>query len=75
MDAVKKTQARYDAEADVLYLVSRRGRIARSHEVAPGITLEYNGKDEIVGIEVLHASRVLADNVIASLHAKQAGVL
>lgn len=69
------TMARYDAQADVLYLVARPGRIERSVEVAPGITLEYAEDGEILGVEILRASRILADKVVASLLAKQAGVL
>ena len=52
-----------------------RSPIYRSTEVAPGITLEYGKGGEIVGVEILRASRVLAEKVVASLHAKQAGVL
>ena len=34
-------QSRYDAEADVLYLIAEDGPVSRSIEVAPGITIEY----------------------------------
>ena len=44
-------------------------------ELAPGITLEYGDSGDVVGIEVLRASRVLGEKVVASLHAKQAGVI
>ena len=67
-------EVRYDPEADVLYLVSRKGEIARSIEVAPGITIEYGDRGDILGLEILHASKVLTESVISSLHAKQAGV-
>jgi len=73
IDHARQTQ--YDAGADVLYLVAADGPIHRSIEVAPGITLEYGKDGEVVGLEILRASRVLAEKVVASLHAKQAGVL
>lgn len=69
------TQTRYDPAADVLYFITHAGPVARSVEVTPGITLEYGDAGEIVGVEILRASRVLAERVVASLHAKQAGVL
>ena len=72
---VQAQQTHYDARADVLYLVAAAGPIYRSTEVAPGITLEYGKDGDIVGLEILRASRVLAEKVVASLHAKQAGVL
>ena len=72
---VHAQQAHYDATMDVLYLVAAGGPIHRSTEVAPGITLEYGKDGEVVGLEILRASQVLAEKVVASLHAKQAGVL
>ena len=70
-----QTEARYDPHSDVLYLVSEEGPIARSVEVAPGITIEYGDGGDILGVEILHASKVIATEVVASLHAKQAGVM
>ena len=68
-------QTRYDPSADVLYLIAAEGPISRSVEVSPGITIEYGADGGVVGLEILRASRVLADKIVASLHAKQAGVL
>ena len=73
MKVKSKNPARYDASADVLYLVSKKGEVARSEEVSPGITVEYDARDKIVGVEILRASKVLA-KVVASLHAKVSGV-
>ena len=72
---VHAQQTHYDATMDVLYLVAAGGPIHRSTEVAPGITIEYGKDGEIIGLEILRASQVLAEKVVASLHAKQAGVL
>ena len=72
---VHAEQTHYDAAKDVLYLVAAQGEVYRSTEVAPGITLEYGKDGEIIGLEILRASQVLAEKVVASLHAKQAGVL
>jgi len=70
-----ESKVRYDAKADVLYLVCDDGEICRSIEVSPGITVEFGDAGNILGVEILRASKVLAEKVIASLHAKQAGVL
>jgi uncharacterized protein YuzE len=72
---ITESKVRYDAKADVLYLVCDDGEIARSIEVSPGITVEFGDAGNILGVEILRASKVLTEKVIASLHAKQAGVL
>ena len=50
------------------------GELARSDEVSPGVTVEYNDHGDAIGVEILRASRVFAEPVVASLHAKQVGV-
>jgi uncharacterized protein YuzE len=70
-----ESKVRYDAKTDVLYLVCDDGEICRSIEVSPGITIEFGDAASILGVEILRASKVLTEKVIASLHAKQAGVL
>jgi uncharacterized protein YuzE len=70
-----ESKVRYDAKTDVLYLVCDDGEIARSIEVSPGITIEFGDAGNILGVEILRATKVLTEKVIASLHAKQAGVL
>jgi uncharacterized protein YuzE len=72
---IVEPRTQYDAKTDVLYLFSEEGEIARSIEVSPGITVEFGDAGNILGLEILRASKVLTEKVIASLHAKQAGVL
>jgi len=48
---------RYDRAADALYIRIKDDRIVESDAVAPGIIVDYNDKGEIVGVEVLWASR------------------
>ena len=38
-----------DKEADALYLRLDDSKIIESEEVAPGVILDYNEKDEVVG--------------------------
>ena len=43
-----------DKEADALYLRLDDSKIMESNEVAPGVVLDYNEKNEVVGIEMLY---------------------
>ena len=47
----------YDSESDVVYIVVRKGPEETVVEVAPGINVELDEKGEIIGIEILRASK------------------
>ena len=46
-----------DKGADALYLQLDDSKIIESDEVAPGVILDYNDRNEVVGIEMLYLSR------------------
>ena len=46
-----------DKEADALYLRLDESTIVESEEVAPGIVLDYNEAEQVVGIEMLNLSK------------------
>lgn len=46
-----------DHEADALYLTLGESQASRSEEVAPGIIVDYDDQDRIVGIEVLYLTK------------------
>ena len=46
-----------DKEADALYLRLDDSPIVESEEVSPGVVLDYNASNEVVGVEMLHLSR------------------
>ena len=46
-----------DKEADALYLRLDDSRIIESEEVSPGVVLDFNENNQVVGIEMLHLSR------------------
>ena len=46
-----------DKEADALYLRLDDSKIIESDEVAPGIVLDFNEQNEVVGIEMLYLSK------------------
>ena len=45
-----------DEEADALYLRLDESKIIESEEVYPGIVLDFNEQNQLVGIEVLQLS-------------------
>lgn len=47
----------YDEKVDALYLRLDDSKIVDSEEVRPGIVLDFNAENEVVGIEVLDLKR------------------
>ncbi|WP_413175773.1 DUF2283 domain-containing protein [Anabaena azotica] len=45
-----------DEEADALYLRLDESKIIESEEVYPGIVLDFNEQNQVIGIEVLQLS-------------------
>jgi uncharacterized protein YuzE len=46
-----------DSEADALYLRLDDSSIVESEEVSPGIVLDFNEREQVVGIEILQLSK------------------
>lgn len=46
-----------DKSADALYLRLDDSSIVESEEVSPGVVLDYNESNEVVGVEVLNLSK------------------
>ena len=46
-----------DKEADALYLRLDDSEIVDSEEVSPGVMLDYNASNEVVGVEMLRLSK------------------
>lgn len=47
----------YDNQADALYLRLDDSKSLESEEVAPGIILDFNEKNQVVGVEMLSLSK------------------
>lgn len=58
---MKKTNQKiyYDKKTDVLWLNIKSGPEETHQEVAPGVSVELDKKGELLGIEILNASKVL----------------
>lgn len=46
-----------DQQADALYLTLSEAAASRTEEVSPGIIVDYDDQDRVVGIEMLYLSR------------------
>ncbi len=46
-----------DENADALYLRLDDSKIVDSQEVSSGVVLDYNDKDQVVGVEILNLSK------------------
>jgi uncharacterized protein YuzE len=55
----KKSLINYDYESDVLYIAAQKGAEEEFIEIAPGINVEFDDKGQVIGIEILNASKCL----------------
>ena len=53
-------QAKYDRDADALYLRLAEAKVIESEEIRPGIVLDFDAEGRVVGIEILDASEHVA---------------
>ena len=58
----------YDSDSDVLY-IARQGEEEETVEIQPGVNLELNKEREIIGIELLNASKIFKE-IIGPLREK-----
>ena len=56
-----------DRESDALYLRLDESKIIESEEVTPGVVLDFNEHDEVVGVEILHLSRRVSRDALANV--------
>ena len=67
---MNKTGIQYFEQEDVLHLAITDEPESRSLELSPGVTVELNDKDEMIGVEILNASKILREAVLESIQAK-----
>ena len=56
-----------DKKADALYLRLDDSPIVESEEVSPGVVLDYNASNEVVGVEMLRLSKRSSELNLSSL--------
>jgi YD repeat-containing protein len=54
-------KASYDPNTDTLTLELKPGTVAESDEDKPGVILDYDAQGNLIGIEVLDASKRVAE--------------
>jgi len=54
-------KVKYDAEVDVMRIIFSESEISESDEEKQGIILDYDYKGNIVGIEILNASKKIVN--------------
>jgi uncharacterized protein YuzE len=52
-----RIQEYYDSDSDIKWLVLKEGAEDRYQEISPGVNIEYNDENEIIGIELLNYSK------------------
>jgi uncharacterized protein YuzE len=68
--SMSKTRMMYFEKDDVLHLAISDEPEAGSVELGPNITVELNDKGEMIGIEILEASRFIRDSIMESVQAR-----
>ena len=67
---MSKTRMIYFEKEDVLHLAISDEPEAGSVELSPNITVELNDKGEMIGLEILEASRFIRDTIMESVQAR-----
>ena len=60
----------YYKEEDIMHIVISEGPEKGSAEISPNITLELDENREIIGIEILEASKYIRDSILETAQAK-----
>jgi len=67
---MNKIRMMYFEKEDVLHLAISDETETGSVELGPNITVELNDQGEMIGIEILEASRFIRDSIMESVQAK-----
>lgn len=62
---MKKTKQKiyYDKKTDVLWLLVKSGIEEEHREITPGVSIELGKEGELLGIEILNASKTLGQKL------------
>ena len=53
-------KVKYDKEVDILYITLSEEKVKESDEHKPGVILDFDAEGNIVGLEILDASKLQA---------------
>ena len=63
-------EIRYDREADALYIEFRKGTFAKNKKIDDFTVLDLDQKGNILGIEMIHASKRIPLESLSEVHLK-----
>lgn len=66
---------RIDKEADALYLRLDDAKIIESEQVAPGVIVDFDSKNRVVGVEVLRVSERVSRRKASSTDSAHSSVV
>ncbi len=58
----------FDQKSDALYFRLDDSRIVESEEVKPGIVLDFNEQNQVVGVEILNAGKRVPESSLKQMH-------
>jgi len=61
-----------DKEADALYFLLDENKIIESEEVQPGVILDFDHSNQVVGFEILNVSKRTSLKDLSSMHFESA---
>ncbi len=60
---MKPSKIHYDKQSDSVYIVLKPGKEVRFEEVEPNVVIEYDNKNQPIGIEILNISTSLLNKI------------
>jgi len=60
----------YNREYDVMYMEFSGGMVDNTIEVEPNVLIDYGDNGEIIGIEILNASKIMTANPLQEIVTK-----
>ena len=61
-------RVQFDPESDALYFRLDDSKIVDSEEVKPGIVLDFNEHNQVVGVEILDAGKRVPESSLKQMH-------
>ncbi len=58
----------FDRESDALYFSPDDSKIVESEEVKPGVVLDFNEQNQVVGVEILNAGKRVPESSLKQMH-------
>ena len=58
----------FDRESDALYIRLDDSKIVESEEVKPGVVLDFNDQNQVVGVEILDAGKRVPESSLKQMH-------